>query len=45
MLWSSYFTVIITESAPKSRVHWIPSLETEIMIFGIFNNFEWLTVD
>ena len=34
IFWSSSFTVIVTESGPKSRVHWIPSLETEkIIIF------------
>ena len=27
--WSRSFTAIVTESGPKSRVHWIPSLETE----------------
>ena len=29
MFWSRSFIAIVTESGPKSRVLWIPSLETE----------------
>ena len=43
--WSRSFTAILTESEPKSRVHWIPSLETEkIMIFCKLN-LNWVVVD
>ena len=29
IFWSRSVTAIVTESGPKSRVHWIPSLNTE----------------
>ena len=33
IFWSRSFIAIVTESEPKSRVHWFPSLETENILF------------
>ena len=34
LFWTRSFTAVVTESGPKSKVHWIPSFETEkIKIF------------
>ena len=45
ILWTKSIIAIVTESGPKSRVHWIPSLETEkIMIFCKLN-VSWVAVD
>ena len=45
IFWSRSFTAIVAESDPKSRVNWIPSLETEkIMIFGKLK-VSWVAVD
>ena len=43
--WSRSFTAKVTESGPKSRVHWIPSLKTEKIIIFCTLNVSWVAVD
>ena len=45
IFWSRSFTAIVTESGPKSRVHWIPSLETEKIIIFCKFTVSWVAVD
>ena len=43
--WSRSFTAIVTESGPKTRVHWIPSLETEKIMNFCKLKVSWVAVD